>query len=122
PRKLPTRSRSRGIGRTRAARTAARAPPQSRRAEPSESEAAMIAELGHYALVLALGLALVQAVVPLYGARQNDPILMSVGGAAAVAQFLFVAFAFAALVGCYVTSDFSVANVFENSHSAKPLI
>src|SRR4051812_12978121 len=82
----------------------------------------MIAELGHYALVLALGLALVQAIVPIYGARQNDPVLMSVGGAAAVAQFLFVAFAFAALIGCYVTSDFSVANVFENSHTAKPLI
>ena len=82
----------------------------------------MIAELGHYALVLALGLALVQAVVPIYGARQNDPILMSVAGAAAVAQFLFVALAFGALVACYVTSDFSVTNVFENSHSAKPLI
>jgi cytochrome c-type biogenesis protein CcmF len=82
----------------------------------------VIAELGHYALVLALGLALVQAVVPIYGARQNDPVLMSVAGAAAVAQFLFVAFAFAALVACYVTSDFSVVNVFENSHSAKPLI
>ena len=48
----------------------------------------MIAELGHYALVLALGLALVQAVVPIYGARQNDPVLMSVAGAAAVTQFL----------------------------------
>jgi len=82
----------------------------------------VIAELGHYALVLALGLALVQAVVPVYGARQNDPILMSVAGAAAVAQFLFVALAFGALVACYVTSDFSVTNVFENSHSAKPLI
>jgi cytochrome c-type biogenesis protein CcmF len=82
----------------------------------------VIAELGHYALVLALGLALVQAVVPIYGARQNDPILMSVAGGAAVAQFLFVALAFGAIVACYVTSDFSVANVFENSHSAKPLI
>src|SRR5262245_9913725 len=47
---------------------------------------------------------------------------MSVAGGAAVAQFLFVALSFAALVACYVTSDFSVANVFENSHSAKPLI
>ncbi len=82
----------------------------------------MIAELGHYALVLALGLALVQACVPLYGARKNDPVLMSVGGPTAVAQFGFVAFAFGALVACYVTSDFSVVNVFENSHSQKPLI
>ena len=37
----------------------------------------MIAELGHYALVLALGLALVQACVPFYGARSNDPVLMA---------------------------------------------
>ena len=82
----------------------------------------MIAELGHYALVLALGLALVQASVPMLGARKNDPVLMGVGSPTAIAQFAFVAIAFAALIGCYVRSDFSVINVFENSHSAKPLI
>ena len=82
----------------------------------------MIAELGHYALVLALGLALVQACAPVVGARKNDPALMAVAGPTAVAQFCFVAFAFAALILCYVRSDFSVVNVFENSHSAKPLI
>jgi cytochrome c-type biogenesis protein CcmF len=82
----------------------------------------MIAELGHYALVLALALALVQACVPLYGARKNDPVLMGVATHTAVVQFGFVAFAFAALVACYLRSDFSVVNVFENSHSAKPLI
>jgi len=82
----------------------------------------VIPELGHYALVLALGLALVQASVPLYGARTNDAALMSVAGPTALAQFGFVAIAFGALVACYVTSDFSVVNVFENSHSAKPLI
>src|SRR5499427_9320278 len=81
-----------------------------------------IAELGHYALVLALGLALIQASVPIYGARKNDPVLMSLAAPVALAQFGFVAFAFGALVICYVTSDFSVVNVFENSHSAKPLI
>ena len=82
----------------------------------------MIAELGHYALVLALGLALVQASVPMLGARKNDPVLMGVGSPTAIAQFAFVAIAFAALIACYVRSDFSVINVFENSHSAKPLI
>jgi cytochrome c-type biogenesis protein CcmF len=82
----------------------------------------VIAELGHYALVLALGLALVQACVPIVGARKNDPTLMAVAGPTAVAQFCFVAFAFVALILCYVRSDFSVVNVFENSHSAKPLI
>jgi cytochrome c-type biogenesis protein CcmF len=82
----------------------------------------MIPEIGHYALVLALGLALVQACVPVYGARKNDIALMAVAGPTAIAQFLFVALSFGALVTCYVTSDFSVVNVFENSHSAKPLI
>jgi cytochrome c-type biogenesis protein CcmF len=82
----------------------------------------MIAELGHYALVLALGLAFVQASVPIYGARRNDPVLMSIAEPVALAQFGFVAFAFGALVIGYVTSDFSIVNVFENSHSAKPLI
>ena len=82
----------------------------------------MIAEFGHYALVLALALALVQASVPMVGARKNDPVLMAVAGPTAVAQFCFVAIAFAALTMCYVRSDFSVVNVFENSHSAKPLV
>src|SRR5438105_8616854 len=82
----------------------------------------MIAEFGHYALVLALALALVEASVPMVGARKNDPVLMAVAGPAALAQFCFVALAFAALTICYVRSDFSVLNVFENSHSAKPLV
>jgi cytochrome c-type biogenesis protein CcmF len=82
----------------------------------------MIAEFGHYALVLALGLALFQACVPVLGARRNDPALMGVAEPTAIAQFCFVAIAFAALTMCYVRSDFSVVNVFENSHSAKPLI
>jgi cytochrome c-type biogenesis protein CcmF len=82
----------------------------------------MIAEFGHYALVLALALALVQASVPMVGARTNDPVLMAVAGPTAVAQFCFIAIAFAAMTVCYVRSDFSVVNVFENSHSAKPLI
>jgi cytochrome c-type biogenesis protein CcmF len=82
----------------------------------------MIAELGHYALVLALGLALVQASVPIWGARTRDPALMAVGTSTALAQFAFVAFSFAALTWCHVASDFSLLTVFENSHSAKPLI
>src|SRR5207244_1941860 len=88
----------------------------------SDGARTMIPEIGHYALVLALALALVQATLPLYGARHNDPALMGVAGTTAVAQFGFVAIAFGALVACYVGSDFSVVNVFENSHSAKPLI
>jgi cytochrome c-type biogenesis protein CcmF len=82
----------------------------------------MIAELGHYALVIALMLGVIEACVPIYGARRNDPVIMASAGPVAVAQFAFVAAAFAALTTCYIRSDFSLVNVFENSHSAKPLI
>src|SRR5262245_37490663 len=82
----------------------------------------MIAEIGHYALVLALGVALIQSVAPIVGSARSDPVLMGVAGPAALAQFALIAMAFAALTACYVTADFSVANVFENSHSAMPLV
>ena len=82
----------------------------------------MIPELGHYALVLALALGLIQSIVPLIGALSRDAALMRLGTSTAVMQFAFVSAAFAALTVCYVTSDFSVVNVFENSHSMMPLI
>ncbi len=82
----------------------------------------MIPEIGHYALVLALALAVIQIVVPAWGVRTRDAVLIGVAEATAPAQFLFVGLAFAALTACYVVSDFSVLNVFENSHSAKPLL
>jgi cytochrome c-type biogenesis protein CcmF len=82
----------------------------------------VIPELGHYALMLALGLALIQGTMPIVGTRTNDPALMSIAVPAALAQFVFVAIAFCALAECYVASDFSVLNVFENSNSQMPLL
>ncbi|CAH2600201.1 holocytochrome c synthetase membrane subunit CcmF [Rhodovastum atsumiense] len=82
----------------------------------------MIVETGHFALILALLVALVQSVVPLIGAARRDPAWMAAGRSAAVTQFLLVAMALAALMHAYVVSDFSVLNVFQNSHSAKPLL
>ena len=82
----------------------------------------MIPELGHYALVLALTLGLIQAIAPIIGARAHDASLMQLASSTAVVQFAFVGLAFLALVVCYVTSDFSVATVYENSHSMMPLI
>ena len=82
----------------------------------------MIVEIGHFALVLALALALVQMVVPAYGARHGNVAMMQVAMPASLAQFAMTGLAFAALTHAYVTSDFSVQNVFQNSHSAKPLI
>ena len=82
----------------------------------------MIPELGHYALVLALALGLIQAVAPVIGARTNDITLMRLANSTALMQFFFVALSFAALVTCFVTSDFSVRIVYENSHSLMPLV
>jgi cytochrome c-type biogenesis protein CcmF len=82
----------------------------------------MIPELGHYALVLALALGLVQSVVPVIGARRYDAVLMRLASSTALMQFAFVALSFLALIICYVTSDFSVATVYENSHSMMPLV
>ncbi|MBK5959823.1 heme lyase NrfEFG subunit NrfE [Rhodoplanes elegans] len=82
----------------------------------------MIPELGHYALVLALALALAQAIVPLIGVRTGDDALMAVAKPTALVQFGFVALSFAALTASYVVSDFSVENVAANSHSTMPLV
>ena len=82
----------------------------------------MIAEAVHYALVLALGLALIQSIVPVIGTRLRDPALMNVARSTALAQFLFVGASFVALATLHLISDFSVANVYENSHSLMPPI
>ena len=82
----------------------------------------MIIELGHFALILALLVAILQSVLPLYGAQRNLAGPMAAGRMAAIAQFVLIALAFATLVHAYVTSDFSVANVAENSHSDKPML
>ena len=82
----------------------------------------MIPELGHYALVLALALGLVQSVVPLIGARRRDAALMRLACSTARMQCAFVWIAFLALVLCYVSSDFSLRTVYENSHSLMPLV
>jgi cytochrome c-type biogenesis protein CcmF len=82
----------------------------------------MIPELGHYALILALAVALVQASLPLVGAARGDVRLMTLGRTAALAQAALIVLSFAALTNAYVTSDFSLATVVANSHSAKPLL
>ncbi len=82
----------------------------------------MIVELGHFALTLALFVSLAQATLPLWGASRRHLGLMEAGRGAAIAAFVLVALAFAALINAYVTSDFSVLNVAENSHTDKPLL
>jgi cytochrome c-type biogenesis protein CcmF len=82
----------------------------------------MIPEIGHFALLLALAVAFVQSLVPLAGAARNDTGAMAAGAWAAIAQFALLALSFACLTHAYIVSDFSVINVAENSHSAKPLL
>ena len=82
----------------------------------------MIPELGHFALVLALALGLIQSIVPVIGAQRRDGPLMRLASSTALAQFVFVALSFLALTICYGRSDFSVATVYENSHSMMPLV
>ncbi len=82
----------------------------------------MIVEIGHYLLIIALCVAVAQTVAPLIGAARRDPSLMAFASTAAVAQFLLTAAAFGILMHAYVTSDFTVLNVVQNSHTSKPLI
>ncbi len=82
----------------------------------------MIVELGHFALILALAVALVQGIVPMVGAHRRDPALMEVARTAALAQFMLIALSFGSLMYAHATSDFSVANVVANSHSSKPML
>jgi cytochrome c-type biogenesis protein CcmF len=82
----------------------------------------MIVEIGHFALILALCVAVTQASVPLIGAERDNRAWMAVATPTAVAQLGLLFIAFLALMYAYVTSDFSVKNVADNSNSLKPLI
>jgi cytochrome c-type biogenesis protein CcmF len=80
----------------------------------------MIPEIGHFALIVALLVALVQGVVPMIGAARRDGALMAVAVPAARAQLALVALAFGCLAYSFVTSDFSVENVALHSNSQLP--
>ncbi len=81
----------------------------------------MIPELGHFALILALCVAVVQASLPLIGAAYNKPGWMAVARPAAQAQMLFLLIAFGCLTYAFIVHDFSVAYVAHNSNSRLPL-
>ena len=81
----------------------------------------MIPELGHFALILALLLALTQGVLPLVGAARGMRSWMNIARPAAQAQFVLVALAFGCLAWSFANNDFSVLNVASNSNSQLPL-
>jgi cytochrome c-type biogenesis protein CcmF len=82
----------------------------------------VIPELGHFALIAALALALCQGIMPLVGAHRQNLMLMSVARSAALGQFVFVVFAFGCLTWSFLQSDFSVAYVASHSQLALPTI
>jgi cytochrome c-type biogenesis protein CcmF len=78
----------------------------------------LIIETGHFALLLAFAVAVVQMGAAAWSAYAEDEAAIAVPSSAAMAQFGLLIVAFSALVWAYVTSDFSVENVWQNSHSA----
>jgi cytochrome c-type biogenesis protein CcmF len=82
----------------------------------------MTGEIGQLALALALALSLAMAIAGLMGARANAALSREIASGAASGFFVFIVLAFGALTYASITSDFSILNVAQNSHTAKPLI
>ena len=81
----------------------------------------MVPEIGQFALIIALLLAVTQATLPLIGAARGNQSWIAVAAPAGQAQFIFVAIAFSCLAYSFITNDFSVLNVATNSNSQLPL-
>ena len=82
----------------------------------------MLNEIGHFTLLLAFCVALIQATIPLFGAHKGRIDLMAIAESAANLQFALLLASFTALTHAFVTSDFSVKLVVLNSHSLKPML
>ena len=81
----------------------------------------MVPEIGQFALIIALLLALTQATLPLLGASRGNHTWIALAAPAGQAQFIFLAIAFSCLAYSFITNDFSVLNVATNSNSQLPL-
>ncbi|HEX5337893.1 MAG TPA: heme lyase CcmF/NrfE family subunit [Gallionella sp.] len=81
----------------------------------------MIPEIGHFALIVALFIALIQGVLPILGAARNNPVFMGAARPLAFGQFVLVAVAFGCLVNAFVGNDFSVLYVAQHSNSQLPI-
>jgi len=82
----------------------------------------MIPEIGQFALTLAFGLALVQSVLPMFGAARRNETWMASATATSIGQCLLLGVAFFALMRSFIISDFTVLNVVLNSNSLKPML
>lgn len=81
----------------------------------------MIPELGHFSLMLALGLATMLAIVPMLGVLRHNTLWMNMGVSLATGLFVFVSLSFACLIYAFVSDDFSVSYVARNSNSQLPV-
>lgn len=82
----------------------------------------MTPEIGQFSLILALAMAIIQTLFPIWGAQRGNIAWMSLARTAARLQFFFVALAFGILTWCFIVNDFSVAYVAHNSNSMLPLM
>ncbi|MGE0209201.1 MAG: cytochrome c biogenesis protein CcsA, partial [Lysobacteraceae bacterium] len=82
----------------------------------------MLPELGNFALILALVIALALATLPLIGAWRKQAALIATARPAALGQFVFVALSFVILAIAFVQGDFSVQYVAQNSNSLLPVM
>jgi len=82
----------------------------------------MIPELGHFALIIAFAVAIVQSIVPIIGAARNQAALVSLARPAALTQLLFVGLSYAALTHAFIVHDFSVLYVSQHSNLVQPLM
>ena len=82
----------------------------------------MIAELGHFSLILALAMAIIQSTFPIMGAAMGNLTYMSLARPAARLQFLFVSISFGILVYSFLINDFSISYVANNSNTLLPWV
>ena len=82
----------------------------------------MIAEIGHFVLIIALWLAVIQSFIPLIGAARRNPTWVAVAQPAALGQMLFVAISFICLTWAFIQNDFSVSYVARQSNTELPLM
>ena len=82
----------------------------------------MIPEIGHFAMILALSMALAQSVLPLIGAQTGNAAWMSLARPSARGQFLFVLVAYGCLTASFINNDFSVLLAAQHSNSTLPLV
>ena len=82
----------------------------------------MLPEIGHFALAIALCIALVQGVIPMIGAARRIPGWIAFAKPAAMAQFLFLAISYGLLTQAFIADNFSVSYVAMHSNSALPLM